>query len=301
MKEDLNQYITNISADELYNANVVSCTNAEGLSTILVRNSDNNTNSLSFNNDFFYMKNNVQLSINNNNIGLFHILICKKMDEENICHFKRVCNYLFLRQNKALSSDEMFNLFNSLETIFNSSIIKDGASEIGLYGELVLLNYLNDLDTNYYLAWHNNFLSKHDIEISDKIKIEIKTTVKDFRKHSFSYDQIYRPHLKLYVASLLLRPVEVGTSLYNLCIDTMKLLNDDQIINLEKQMRKLGLSENYGGISCVLSETYDDIKFYDADDLPKIGKIPDGISNIHYDIDLSNIIDIPIQDISIEG
>lgn len=300
MREDLNQYISNIDADELYNENVISCTNTEGFSTILVRNSDSNTNTLSFDNDFFCMKNNVQLSIDDSNIGLFHILICKKTDEENICHFKRVCNYLFLKQNKALSSEEMFNLFNSLEKIFNSSVIKDDVSEIGLYGELALLNYMNDLHSNYYSAWHRNFLNKHDIEISDKVKIEIKTTVKDFRKHTFSYTQIYRPHLKLYVASLLLKPVEVGMSLYNLCIDTMRLLNNDQIINLERQMKKLGLNENYGGISCILAEVYKDIKFYDVDDLPKIENIPDGISNVHYDVDLSNINDISIKNISVE-
>ena len=124
MKEDFNKYITDISVDELNHTNAVTCTNNEGYSTILVRSNGNNVNSLSFDNDFFCMKNNIKLSIDNNDIGIFHILICKKSDEENIAHFKRVCNYLFLKQNKALSADEMLNLFNSLETIFNSSTIR---------------------------------------------------------------------------------------------------------------------------------------------------------------------------------
>lgn len=298
MKEDLNKYITDISVDELSHTNVVACTNNEGYSTILVRNSGNDMNCLSFENDFFCMKNNVQLSIDTNNIGLFHILICKKTDEENIVHFKRVGNYLFLKPNKALSSDEMLKLFNSLETIFNSSTVRDVASEIGLYGELALLNYVHDLDSNIYLQWHNNFLNKYDMEINDKVKIEIKTTVKDFRKHTFSHDQIYRPHLKVYIVSLLLKPVEVGMSLYDLCLDTMKLLNNEQIINLEKQMKKLGINEHYNGINCILTEVYDQIKFYNAEDLPKIDNIPDGISNVHYDVDLSNIKDISIKSIN---
>lgn len=291
MKIDINQYLTNISKEDILANNVVECCDNENRQTILVRNSEENDEGVTFENEFFVMKNNFILEVDNNEIGNFHILICKKNDINSRNHFNRVCNYLFKKNNLTLSAEEMLKLFYSLETIFSTKINRDKSLEIGLYGELSVINYLYQLGLPCYKMWHADFFNKHDIEIDEKTKVEVKTTVKDIRKHTFSYDQLCRSKLNIFVISCLLKQCEKGLSLYELCRNTMNILKDSkQILAIEMLMTKLGLDENYQGVNCILEETYSAIKIYNGKDIPSLcNLVPECISNIHYDVDFSNI------------
>ena len=291
MKIDINQYLTNISKDDIISKNVIECCDNENRRTILIRNSEENDKAISFENEFFIMKNNFILEVDKNEIGNFHILICKKNDIINKNHFIRVCNYLFKKSNLPQSAEEMLNLFYSLETIFSSKINRDESLEIGFYGELSVINYLYQQNLKCYKDWHTDFFNKHDFEIDERIKVEVKTTSKEIRKHSFSYDQICRNKLNVFVISCSLKLCEKGLSLYELCKNTMSLLKDNkQILAIELLMTKLGLNEDYQGINCIPEETYSSIKIYNAKDIPSLCKIvPECISNIHYDVDFSNI------------
>lgn len=142
-----------------------------------------------------------------------------------------------------------------------------------------------------YKDWHTDFFNKHDFEIDERTKVEVKTTSKEIRKHSFSYDQICRNKLNVFVISCSLKLCEKGLSLYELCKNTMSLLKDNkQILAIELLMTKLGLNEDYQGVNCIPEETYSSIKIYNAKDIPSLCKIvPECISNIHYDVDFSNI------------
>lgn len=296
MKIELNQYIADISPKDVLERNVISCTNFDNNKTILIRSSDNSKETLTFENEYFLMKNNIVLSVAGEEIGNFHIMVCKKNDINSINHFFRVCDYLFIRPNIALSAEEMLKLFGSLETIFKTHSERNLELEIGLYGELSLLNYLYEQNNDIYKLWHAEFFSKHDLELNNKTKIEVKTTVKDTRKHRFSHDQIVRLHLHVFVVSIMLKTVENGLSLYDLCVNTMNMLDNNQLLSLEILMKKLGLSEEYGGINCIKEETYESIKLFDANKIPHIEEeIPEGVSCIKYDIDLSNIESVPFS------
>lgn len=290
---DAKQYLTDISFDELVHRNVVLCTDGEHRKTLLIRNSQVTTESATFENKFFIMKNNVVLVAENSKIGDFHILICKNKDDISVQHFCRVCEYLFIKNNDKLSTDEMLKLFYSLERIFSQKASKNTDLEIGLYGELAVINYLYHMNCRAFNMWHADFFNKHDFELSKKVKVEVKTTVKDFRKHSFGHDQVYRTSLKVYIISCIVNVCEKGMSLYELCKNTLNILSDaSQMLAIELLVAKLGLDEEYQGVNCVLEEVFNDIKLYDADSIPHLTqKIPDGVSNIHYDIDLSNIQD----------
>ena len=55
-------------------------------------------------------------------------------------------------------------------------------------------------------------------------------------------------------------------------------------------MNKLGIGPDYQGICCIEEETYKNIKLYDAKMVPHLTEvIPDGVSNISYDIDFSGV------------
>ena len=97
--------------------------------------------------------------------------------------------------------------------------------------------------------------------------------------------------MNVFVISCSLKLCEKGLSLYELCKNTMSLLKDNkQILAIELLMTKLGLNEDYQGVNCIPEETYPSIKIYNAKDIPSLCKIvPECISNIHYDVDFSNI------------
>ena len=77
-----------------------------------------------------------------------------------------------------MSSEEMVKLFYSLERIFSEIVIKNTDLEIGLYGELVVINYLFNIKSKMYDKWHADFFSKHDFELNKHVKLEVKTTRK---------------------------------------------------------------------------------------------------------------------------
>ena len=83
----------------------------------------------------------------------------------------------------------------------------------------------------------------------------------------------------------------MGLSLYQLCKQTIALLdNKNQMLAIELLMKKLGLNEDYQGINCNKNETYEGIKLYNSNNIPKlVDVIPEGISNVRYDVDFSNI------------
>lgn len=291
MKINCNQYFTNITKENIEGKNVVVCVDVGNRHSILIRNTENAKETVSFENEFFLMKNNIILEINEKEIGNYHVLICKKKDENSIAHFERVCDYLFIKNDNSLSADEMLKLFYSLETIFSVVSMHDKTLEIGLYGELSLINYLYEIGFDCYKSWHTDFFNKHDFEINEKTKLEVKSTIKDFRIHSFGKDQISRKYLNVFIVSCKLKPCEFGLSLYQLCKQTIALLdNKNQMLSIELLMKKLGLNEGYQGINCDKSETYEGMKLYNSIDIPKlVDVIPEGISNVRYDVDFSNI------------
>lgn len=299
MEIDARQYLTDIGIDEIHERNVVVCKDEEERTTLLIRNSLNSKDYATFQNEYLLLKNSVNLLVENKNIGNFHILICKKTDDISVAHFCRVCDYLFVKNNKSMSSEEMVKLFYSLERIFSEIVIKNTDLEIGLYGELAVINYLFNINSKMYDKWHADFFSKHDFELNKRVKLEVKTTRKTNRIHSFSHDQVYRTNLKVYIISSIIQPCEKGTSLYELCKQTIEILTDKtQMLAIELLIKKLGLSEEYQGVNCILEDVYSKLKLYNAEDVPHLqGVIPEGVSNIHYDIDLSNVRDIQFQEL----
>lgn len=294
----INEYVTQINYETLLKKNVITGTDITGRASVLIRNADLSSESVCFENDFFVMKNSFVLEHNGTEVGNFHILICKKTDVLSTDHFNRVSAYLFVKPDNSYTSSEMLKLFYSLETIFAVTGSHDRSLEIGLYGELTVINYFYDNRLgDLYKAWHTDFFNKHDFEIDKSTKIEVKTTTNDVRIHSFRHNQICREGIKIFVISSLLQPCEKGLSLYDLCKKTISILDSsEQMLAIELLMNKLGLNIEYQGISCVQEESYSNLLLYDVKDMPHItSTIPAGVSNIQYDVDFTGIIECPFD------
>ncbi len=288
----INEYVTQINYETLLKKNVIAGTDITGRASVLIRNADPSSESVCFENEFFIMKNSIVLEHDGAEVGNFHVLICKKMDTLSIDHFNRVCDYLFIKTDNSYTSSEMLKLFYSLETIFAVTSSHDRSLEIGLYGELSVINYFYDNQLGkLYKTWHADFFNKHDFEIDKTTKVEVKTTTNDVRIHSFRHNQICRDGIEIFVISSLLQPCEKGLSLYELCKKTISILdNSEQMLAIELLMNKLGLNAEYQGISCIQEETYRNLAIYNVTDIPRITSIiPVGVSNICYDVDFTGV------------
>ena len=164
--------------------------------------------------------------------------------------------------------------------------------QIGVFGELLTIKYLYDIGYQAIVdKYHTNFYSKHDVEISSKLRFEVKATTSEKRIHHFKHNQIMRKDVSVVVSSVLLEESKEGLSLRELFDLVMPLFtNPDSQFALKKLMIRCGLdNKEYNGMSFSFEKALDDIRFYDVNSLPRIDKDSfDGIYNIEYDVDCSN-------------
>ena len=171
--------------------------------------------------------------------------------------------------------------------------------QVGVFGELLTIKYFYDSGyKNIINKYHEKFYSKHDIEITDICRIEIKTTVSEKRIHTFKHNQLYRNDIDVYVCSVMLEQSKEGISLYDLFQQVINLyVNPDSIFALKKLMKRCGVGEENCGLKFAESKAYNDFRLYDAKQLPKIEMdAPNGVTNIKYDVDCSLAESLNIYD-----
>lgn len=182
--------------------------------------------------------------------------------------------------------EKLISLFNKFSRLPTKTIQ-------GLWAELLVIEQSSNPE---YLikAWH--FSSTDKFDFNDGIdKIEVKSTAKSRRIHSFSMEQLNpNKNSKLIIASLFV--VETGKG--KTILDLVKLI-DEKVKNKEVLFRinevlldTLGRDfektfEHYFDYQLAI----DSLAFFDSEIVPKIdaSSIKQEISNIHFDCDLSKI------------
>ena len=191
-----------------------------------------------------------------------------------------------------LDDEKLFIYFLEFKNLFSEKN-KYSYSELqGLYGELFAIlflkkKYLIDISSFYQKEKRRKF----DFSISDNKKIEIKTTLRQERVHHFLHQQLDIERRDILILSLMLQKDDEGLSLLSL-IEMCKmefsdnflfmLVLDNIILNYnrnildEMRFNSLYLAEN--------------IKLFLGSKIPRIKeKNVDGVYNVEYDVDLSNI------------
>lgn len=292
------KYFADITEQELLENVVIPCTNQDGMQCIFIKNNEEKTVSNNSNTDNLSIQMNSLLNKDGKDY-YFHIITSKLNDSFYKEQFKVIFDYLFKKIDKPISDFELTSLILSLEEFFKITPDVDTRKlQIGVYGELLFIKYLYDEGYNEIVnKYHQNFYTKHDIEITDKTRIEIKTTAGDKRIHNFGHQQIYRPDLDLYVGSLLIEPVEKGFSLFELFQEVINIYsNPDFILSLQKMMKRCNVNNDNHGIQVSYNKAIDDIRIFNSKDLPKFEiKEPKGITNVHYDVDCSFANNIEID------
>lgn len=294
------KYIGEYTEEELQEKNVFLCRNDDGYLCILIKNELNKQVPASFHTDNLEIKLN-SILINNNKEFYFHIINSKNNDYYGKIQFEIIFDYLFSKLLNPIKDYELSSLITSLEDYFKTTPDNDYRNlQIGVFGELLVIKKLFQFGyVDIVNKYHNNFYSKHDVEINSNIRLEIKTTSTENRIHKFKHDQISRDDISVYVASSIIEPTAEGLSLYDLFVEIISYFVDpDMIFALRKLMLKCNISEENTGLKVSFEKAYNNIKFYSANQLPQlVCKIPEGVSSISYNVDCNCSSDVNIEDL----
>ena len=293
------KYITDISEEILDKAVVIPCRNEQGFPSIIIKNDAPKAISSYFATDNLSIKLDKTLFRGDKTYHV-HILESKKQDGFAAQQFETIYEYIFGKITRPISSAELFSLISSLEEYFRLTPDPNRKQiQIGVFGELLTLCYFNESGFPTILEkYHNDFFSKHDIELSPSTRLEVKTAVGDKRIHHFRHDQLYRQDVDVFVVSVLLEYSQEGLSLYDLFKRVEQLVNDpDKKFALKKLMVRCGVSEEDKGLSFSEARAYSKINLFDSRSLPRIeGEAPKGVTSIEYDVDCSLANEMIIDD-----
>ena len=293
------KYISALSEKEVEDNIVIACTDENGNRTILIKNSSERTTTFRSETDNLIIQSDAVLDFNGKNC-YFHIITAIKNDIFATEQFEIIYEYVFKRIDRPISGAELLVLVNSLEEFFKITPEKDQVSfQVGVAGELLTVKNLYDVGySKILIKYHKDFFSKHDIEINDKVRIEVKTTAKSKRIHKFSHDQICRKDVSVYVCSVMLELSQEGKSLFDLFNEVISLYSDaENIFGLRKLMKRCGVTEEKPGIIFAGEKAINQFSIFDAKDLPKIeSDPPKGVTNIYYDVDCSLADSLNIND-----
>lgn len=212
---------------------------------------------------------------------------------------------LFVNLSLLLTSDtdeqKLLKHFLLLKDLFANDKKTSLIELQGMYGELFVMyslkkNYRIDIST-YYQQFDR---SKFDFSINQNKKIEIKSTLKPTRIHHFLQQQLDVDRYDIHIISLMMQKDDCGMSLFELiqkCKDIFSN-NLNLIFHIENMVKNINEDE-LENIKFNYDYSEESMKHFCATDLPKINeKNIEGVFNIEYDVDFSNLTDMTIESLA---
>lgn len=284
------KYIGQIDPEDLQKEVVHACINEQGFRCILIKNAAEKRISFKYDTDNLDIKLNAVL-YHGQNEYFYHIITAKKNDIDSIKGFELIYEYVFMKITNAISDEGLSGLVSSIEEYFKITPDRDFQRiQIGVWGELFAIRELYEAGYKEIIhKYHSDFYSKHDVEITDRVRAEIKTTIGSKRIHHFAHEQLYRQDATVYVISNILEESQEGVSLYDLFLNVLDLYqNPESKLALRKLMKKCNISDTNEGIRIAYARAKSEIRAFLAEELPMLKTdTPNGVTNIEYDVDCS--------------
>ena len=231
--------------------------------------------------------------------------VCYKLNgkmHDDIVHIIRCLSklprekYLFLElavvltQGSEGSEESIMETFNTLRAFFNDKKELTDNELIGLYAELyTIYSFHESLGIEKY--WQSRDRMKFDFSISEKVKLEVKATVKNTRTHHFRHEQLMTEVYDIFVMSYLLRYDDEGFSLFDLLMICKKLLARDarKLLRINYVLKNVG-EDRLKHMRFNRAYTDANRHIYRAKDIPKFNQnTPCGVANAEYDCILDNV------------
>lgn len=243
-----------------------------------------------------YINNLFEIKIDNKNVcEKMSLLVLKTISSKYV----EVFINLILSMIENLNEEKLLNHFLEIKALFSNERKISKYELEGMWGELFsmynLKQYYNIDISNYY---QKESKRKFDFSVTDKKKIEIKSTLKPERIHHFLHQQLDTDRFDIMVISIKLQKDDKGLSLFEL-IKICKTLfsnNFEIILYIETIVKNIEINE-LEELKFNLEYAKSNFKIFDAFTLPRIKeKNVDGIFNVEYDVDFSNIKNKKIEE-----
>jgi hypothetical protein len=294
-------YLANVSEEGLRSNVVIRCTTSDGYPCLLIKNSKEKTGySPTSLTDNLKIKFDTLVTENGSNYYC-HLIQSRKNDYYSTQQFNIVFEYVFNKITAPIDSTSLYSLVTSLEEYFRITPEQNKTRfQIGVFGELLFVRCLYQAGyPEITEKYHKNFYSKHDIEISSSLRMEIKTAEGEHRIHHFKHNQIHRSDVDVLVGSVLLERASSGLSLRDLFTQVIALYKDpDAVFALRKLMARCGISDEDAGPSFSEEKALSDIRIYNAAKLPQLPiDDVDGVTGVEYDVDCSLAESIELSEV----
>lgn len=205
--------------------------------------------------------------------------------------FVRLC----LSMTDGLSEEKMLRNFFNLKDLFTSKKKPSLIELQGMFGELFCMYYLKTeyrLDISAY--YQKEERRRFDFSITEKKKIEIKTTLKPERIHHFLHQQLDADRFDIKIISIMLQKDDCGMSLLDLINECKDIFSDYLFIILYIEIMTKNIDDSdLDAIKFNIEYVKNNLKIFNGIDVPRIKeKDINGVFNIEYDVDFENVQNI---------
>lgn len=225
--------------------------------------------------------------------NVVHIIRClaeTKREEEIFVELVSLFNEPSVDDNQ---EDAILEVVSILTAFFTDKTEPSYTELQGLFAELYTIwSYAGTVDLAKY--WQSKERMKFDFSLSERDKIEVKSTLKNERRHHFRHEQLWSDVFNIYVISYMLREDDEGLSLLELIGRTKPLLMDDprKVLIIDRYLKNTS-EERLGKVRYNEHLLQYWRKIYSASEIPKFSEqAPSGVSNAEYDCILDNVQDV---------
>ena len=224
-----------------------------------------------------------------------HALTCLKKENDVIALFLELADLLL--SNSDRSATGVLSIYRTLSEFFNKTEEISDNELLGLYGELfTIIDYEKVKNISDY--WHSDNRMKYDFSITDRIKIEVKTTTKPQRIHHFKHEQIVTENFDVYVISYRMQHDDKGLSLLELINGAKAICPNDtkKAFFLNSVIKNAGF-QRLAELKFNQDFARKERRIYHSLALPHFeGRTPEGVTSAEYDVDLSGSRTVPEAD-----
>lgn len=223
-----------------------------------------------------------------------HIVRCFCATKKERDIFLELCSFFEEASLQEDQEEAILEIVSILSSMFADTVEPSDIELQGLYAELYTMWFYRAA-IDLAKLWQSRQRMTFDFSVTDSIKIEVKSTIKNERKHHFRHEQLMEDPYTVYVISYMMRHDDEGLSLFDLiCLvkpllkyDPRKMLAIDRIIKntSEDRLKEFKFNEDF---LCNRK------KVFRAADIPKFTEsTPDGVTNTEYDCNLENVNELP--------
>lgn len=237
---------------------------------------------------------------NDSNFQNFTVITFLDADRNLQEYFLQVAETLIKSLDSKPTQSQIFETLNKFIEIFRALNDVPTNTAQGLWTELLLIDIAKDTK-NVLRYWHNLPEETFDFNSGEE-KIEVKSTSRFERIHTFSSEQLNPPDkTELLIASIFVRQDNKGKNIQGIIDNiTAKISDDLELIEKLNMVvsKTLGNSlEQSIKINFDYELAKDSLRFYQYQDISKIEEIyiPNDVSGVKFKSDLSSIDSVRIE------